>query len=498
MNSAIASNCCTPPPNPWLPFGQGGLSSVCNGQCVQIYNARNQPAYPFSCTCGPEQSIQSCLDNNATNFLNNMSNVTNALNASLIAPSSLSGTIAATPSQNAASSVNYMNLQKALNLQSMCISTSSCALLATTSSRLANNISYQSQTTLNSIKNVSISDLSTLFGSIPSTVTTLLSTVISTNTLVQSITSNVVSTSTSAQLSLSNALSTLTAIQVMQAVAISNSVPNSLSAKLVVDAYNISTSTAKRQVELATSNANYIQSELSVLNTISTTTAVALNQVSSLNITVSTVNGFFTDATAKNLLALSTFTNLEVTDSSGNPISTVLGIAHTANVLASNANLLLPPTISNFSTLTAMSMLPSSINVSTMTLEYVTAMAAQTSYLVNVASGNIKSLSHSLNKQMKAAMIPVQNPITAQMIATQTAAAQRFGADAAIALATAERISNAPPVPPALPPAGHAEYSVAMPIRSVSGGRRVADQRAQMAARAMAVAPRNLYIYKTC
>ena len=117
---------------------------------------------------------------------------------------------------------------------------------------------------------------------------------------------------------------------------------------------------------------------------------------------------------------------------------------------------------------------------------------------MNLAAANAKTLSKTLDQLAKAAAAPSHNPVTPQMIATQTAAAERFGAAAAVAAARAERLSQAPPVPPMLPPPGHADFHVADAPASITGGRKAADERARRVARAMAAAPRSLYLYKTC
>jgi len=410
------------------------------------------------------------LNSKAIAFSSDAINVNNALNTALIPPRSYNESLAAIFYQDAARAVNNINASVTLAPQAAAVAAASSAIAGTTAARLAYRAASEAKTAVNSIKNISVAQLAPLVLNAKLATDALVPASAAANNAAQGVYSSASDIESGATDLLTIAVNNLKDVELTAALATCNAIPGSSDARLVWQSNNIAITTAKRQVELAKNLAKSSSSATVSCNTVAISTAAALIAANTASANANIANAFFVDAANKQNaynIALHAFSTQA--DPSGN----LLNASHAARLALDAANALLPP----ISAINAM----------------VTA-TAEASYLANIAGANAKTLSKSLDIEARAIAAPAHTTVTPQMIATQTAAAERFGAAAAAAAARLARASSAPPVPPVLPPPGHAPYSAHMPARSISGGRRAADERAQRAARAMAANPRD-YIY---
>jgi hypothetical protein len=466
----IDTGCCTKPPNPWLPGAQVPQGCVCDANCVGPdgpVKVLYQSAYPDLMSVEEEINY---LDSRRIAFSSDLRRVNTALDAALITPTSYTGTVNAIFSQDAAAAVNAMNASVIIAPQAAAVVAASSAITATTSARLAYKASCQAKAALDSIKNINNDELSVLISNVKLATDALVSASTSSSSNALAVSNMAGSTQSSADYVLTTVTTALRQIEMNAAVSACNAVPGSTSSRITDRENNIAITTAKREVELATISVNKAISAVNSSNTVAISGNIALMAANTASSKAIIAKVFFTNAAAANVDYNSALANYH-NDSSNNALLT---LAHAAKVALDAANTLLPP-------MEAINLLVSS--------------AAQASYLANIFAANARTLSTSLDIEARAIATPVHNPVTPQMIATQTAAAERFGAAAAIAAARAARASAAPPVPPMIPPAGHAPYSARMPPKSISGGVAAVDERAQRAARAMTGANHRVFPY---
>lgn len=471
MNCAVCystNDCCTKPPNPWLNGSQGPQGCVCNAGCVgtQGLVERYCEEYPQTGTTAKEIAR---LNSKAVAFSNDALDVNRALNTALISPRSYTETVGAIFYQNAAREVNSRNASVVLAPQAAAVAAAGSAIAGTVAARLAYRAACLARTALNAIKNISVLELAPLVLDAKLATDALVTASNAANTAAQGVYTSASDIETGATDALTIAVNNLKDVELAAAVATCNSIPGSSDARIVWQSNNIAITTAKRQVELATNATKASSSATTSCNTVAISTASALIAANTASTNANIANAFFVDAAAKQSaynIAMQAYSN-EIDASNNN----LLNAARDAGLALDAANALLPPV--------------SAINA------MVTA-TAEASYLANIAGANAKTLSKSLDIQARTIAAPAHTTVTPQMIATQTAAAERFGAAAAAAASRAARISSAPPIPPPLPPPGHAPYSARMPSRCIPGNRRLAaDERAQRAARAMAANPRD-------
>jgi hypothetical protein len=424
------------------------------------------------------------LDLTATAFTDGALRVKNTLNAALRSPRSTQESKNAVFYQDASAIVNAVNAAAAVAPQILSVAAVGVSTAAVTASRLAVDAASKATDAVNSVKNVNLEDLSVLVARIPVATSAFLNAVTNAKNLCNVIYSRAETTTSTKRLATQEAKARLNEVNLESAKAQCNSVPGSSGSRVAERRNDISITTAKRILEVATASEEEALSAESAIRTVKISLEAAVVQAATTNALANTVNGLFTDAKAKSqALAAATlvYKNTDGTDQiigNNRPLDFSLATdAYNLKVLADAAAALLPP-LNQMNTLVS--------------------QTTQSSYLMNLAAANAKTLSKTLDQAAKAAAAPSYNPVTPQMIATQTAAAERFGAAAAAAASRLERISQAPPVPPILPPPGHAPFHVANAPISITGGRKAADERAVRVARGMGIAPRNLYLYKTC
>ena len=466
----IDRGCCTNPPNPWLPGGVGGQGCVCDANCVGpdgpvkiVYQSSNPDRMSV------EEEIN-YLDSRRIAFSSDVRRVNTALDAALITPTSYAGTVNAIFSQDAAAAVNAMNASIIVAPQAAAVAAASSAITATTAARLAYSASCKAKTALGEIKNINNDQLSVLITNVKLATDALVAASTPAYTNAQAVSNMAGSTQTAAEGLVTSTTSILRQIEMDAAVSVCNAVPGSTSSRILDRDNNIAATTAKRDIELATIALNAAISAFKSCNTVVISGVIALNAANDASMKAIAAKAFFTDAAAANAAYISSLEDYHM-DSSNN---TLLAAAHAAKVVLDAKNALLPP-------MNAINALVTS--------------TAQASYLANIFAANARTLSTSLDIEARAISTPIHNPVTPRMIATQTAAAERFGAAAATAAARAARASAAPPVPPIIPATGHAPYSARMPPKSISGGVAAVDERAQRAARAMTGANHRVFPY---
>jgi hypothetical protein len=448
--SPVENSCCTKPPNPWLIGAQGSQGCVCDANCLGPdgpIQARYQSSFPTPRLIPVEIAS---LDATAVAFSNSASSVNSALNLALIPPRSYNESLGIIFSQNAAAAVNATNAAAVARPQATAVLASTSAMSTTTAARLAHRAASDIKAAVNSIKNVNIDELSVLVLKAKVSADALYVASQNANNAAQLLYQRAGSLETTANTAVTTATAALRQVELDIAVADCNAIPGSGDARLTRYQNTIAITTARRQLELATTSATAAETATNQCQFVATATATALSAAYTASNQVIDINTYFTNARDANLAyanAIQAYHNdsSNNTDSSNNPIFT---LAQSTKIEADAANALLPP-------------------ISEMTNAAST--MARASYLANIAAANARTLSSSLDLQAKAIAAPTYNPVTPQMIATQTAAAERFGAAAAAAASRAARASNAPPIPPPLPPPGNAKYSVRMPIQLRNG-----------------------------
>jgi len=464
--SPINDPCCTKPPNPWLAGSQGPQGCVCDANCI---GPQGPIKIRYERSVSPKHSVTverkiAYLDSVATAFAGGAPDVNTRLNAAIQMPNSNAATLAAIPSQNAAAVVNAKNALAVIAPQAASVAAASSSFAAATAARLAYRAASQGKDAVDKIKNVNMDELSVYVLNAKLSTDALLAASISSNNAAQGVYNTAASIQGSANDNVTSLRAALTQIEVDAAVASCNAVPGSGGARLTEYENQIAVTTARRRLELATTAATAAASAADSCNTVAISVATALVAANTASAKAIIANNYFTDAAAKT--AAYNAAIQAYSDSSSNVL--LRTAAHDAKVLADAANALLPPVSAMNDVLTT---------------------TAQASYLANIAGANAKTLSTSLDVQAKAAAAPLYKPITPQMIATQTAAAERFGAAAAAAASRAARASAAPPVPEFIPAPRNAMYSARVPPRSIIGDPTAAQTRAEQVARALATNP---------
>lgn len=475
--SPIDNSCCTKPPNPWLVGNSGPQGPhepqgcVCDANCI---GPQGPIKVRYERSVSPKHSVTverkiAYLDSMAAAFAGGALDVNTRLNAAIQMPNSNAATLAAIPSQNAAALVNAQNAAAVIAPQAASVAAASSSLAATTMTRLAYRAACKGKDAVNMIKNINMNELSVYVLNAKLATDALVASAITANTAAQSVYNTATSVQDSANDNVTNLRNALTQIEVDAAVAECNSIPGSGTARLTRYENQIAVTTARRRLELATTGATAAASASESCNTVAISVATALVAANTASAKAIIANNYFTDAATKTAAY-----NAAIQAYNNAPTNTVLRIAaHDAKVLADAANALLPPVSAMNDVLTT---------------------TANASYLANIAGANAKTLSTSLDIQAKAAAAPLCKTVTPQMVATQTAAAERFGAAAAAAASRAARASAAPPVPEFIPPPRNAVYTVRVPSPCILGDPLAKQIRAEQAARAMAANPRD-YIY---
>lgn len=475
--SPINDPCCTKPPNPWLRGVQGPQGCICDANCI---GPQGPVRVRYERSVSPKHVIPvewdlEYLNSRNAAFASGASGVNTRLNAALLMPNSTAATVAAIPSQNAAALVNKANAAGIIAPQAAAVAAATSSMAATTAARLAYRAACDAKAAYNAIKNINMDQLAELVLKAKLATDALVPASVSANAAAQGVYNTAGSIESAAIVTVTEATNALTQVEVEAAVASCNTIPGSADAKKVTYENNIKIAAARRQLELAKNAATAATSSGDSTNTVAISTANALVAANTASANAILVNNYFTDAAIKKARVLPAIVAYD-NDILNAALRTDLQNKQAA---ADAAFALLPP-------LSAMNDLVTS--------------TAQASYLANIAAANAKALSTSLDIKARAAAAPARTTITPQMIATQTAAAERFGAAAAAAAARAARISAAPPVPPVLPPPGHAPYSVRMPPSLFTTGPISAEVTAQRAARAMASNSRDYTynIYRLC
>jgi len=436
MSGASNNTCCTNPPNPWLP-GSQLQGCVCNQECVEIESKveRYLLEYPQVKSIPAEVAY---LDSKAEAFSNDILKVNRALNTALISPKSYKESVEAIFYQNAAAAVNSANAALIIAPQTAAVEAASSAMAAITTSRLAYTAATNAKAAADSIINLSLSQIASLMVNVKISTDAVVSAATNSSSVSQSVYFNAESVKSTAQNSLTEANNLLKDAELATSLASCNAVPGSSAAILTWKNNNIRITRAKREVELSTIALKSASGAVDACRSVAISTAAALAAANTASLNTNTANIFFTNATAATA-AYNLALQLYQEDSSNNVLLAAVNAA-SDEMIYRNAQL--PP-------ISAMNNMVSS--------------TAEASYLANIAAANARTLSTSLEINAKAIARPTHNPVTPQMIATQTAAAERFGAEAAAAAARLARTSATPAITPPLPPHSHAEYSARVP-----------------------------------
>jgi hypothetical protein len=199
----------------------------------------------------------------------------------------------------------------------------------------------------------------------------------------------------------------------------------------------IDITTAQRKLDLLTVAATKALAEENAANAVAITTTNAYVGALEAQSTAVVANTPFVNATTAIAAAAAAFAAYQAVSNSDK-----LSTSYASNAAVTVANALLP---------------------GLQVLKDLVAATSAASALANTAAANARTLSASLDIEARNASAPLYNPVTSQMIAKQTAAAERFGAAAAAATARAARLSAAPPIPPPVQSTRAAQYSVHTP-----------------------------------
>ena len=465
--SSSPNNCCSKPPNPWVPdssgnYPRGGCNCDCS--CVNIKSKllRTRSASPPRNI--PVSETIAYLDNRAIAFSNSSGSVQTALDAALIAPRSYSGSVGVIFSQDAAAAANAKNLQNTLVPQAASVAAASAAIAATKASRLAYRSLCEATYALNNVNNVNLIDLAALVAKAKLAADALVAASNDTNVAAQAVYNTASSISTDANTAMTNAAAALLQIECNAATADCNAVPGSTYRKTT--AYNnmIAITTAKTTLDLLTKAAASALSAENAANAVAITTTNAYVGALEARDTAIAANTPFLTAASTAAAAAAAFSAYQTINNNDN-----LSASRLANTLAAAAKAALPPLQK--------------------LKDLVTATSAA-SALANTAAANARTLSSSLDIQARNAAAPLHNPATSQMIAKQTAAAERFGAAAAAKEARLARQSAAPPALPFIPIPRAAVYSVRVPPTTKADLVAANQLRAAAAAKAAATNPR--------
>jgi len=465
--SSSPNKCCTKPPNPWVPdssgnYPRGGCNCDCS--CVDKKNKllRVRSASPPRNISIPEKVAY--LDNRAVAFSNSAGSVQAALDAALIAPRSYAGSVGVIFSQDAAAAANAKNLQNTLVPQAASVAAASSAIAATKASRLAYRSACEAKYALNNVNNVNLIDLADLVAKAKLAADALVVSSNLANVAAQAVYSTASSISTDANTAVTNATTAFVQLECAAATADCNAVPGSTHQKATAHHYMIALTTAKRNLDLLKEAATKAVSAETAANAVAITTTNAYVGALETQATAVVANTPFLNAASTAASAAAAFSAYQALENSDN-----LSASNLANRVAAAAKAALPPL---------------------QKLKDLVTATSEASALANTAAANARTLSNSLDIQARNAAAPLHNPATPQMIAKQTAAAERFGAAAAAAEARLARQSAAPPKPPFIPTARPAIYSVRVPPTTAADLAAASQRRAAAAAKAAATNPR--------
>jgi len=463
--------CCIAPPNPWLINGSsitvdssGNLHGGCNCDCDCV-SSRARLGIRYRSASPPrnipiEEKI-AYFDNRAIAFSNSAGAVNRALDAALITPSSYTGSVGVIFSQDAAAAANNQNLQGTVAPQEAAVAAAITAVAATKASRLAYRSMTEASNALNSVNNISVSELAPLLAKAKLATEALLTQSNDANAAAQAVYSTASAITASANTALSLATDALEQVECDAAKASCNAVPGSTQAMVTARRNIIAIDASKRNLELVTnSTEKAIKAEESV-NAVAITMANAKIAASAARDAAIEANTPFLLAAEKKSTSVQLFAAYK-----SNPTPSTLAASNLANQEAAAANAVLPP-LQKLKDLVVATSLASS--------------------LANIAAANSRTLSTSLDIEARAAAAPIYNPVTPQMIAKQTAAAERFGAAAAAAESRNLRLSAAPPPPPDIIVPKPAIYRVQQPPLTVADRLRNSQLRAKAAVKSMAI-----------
>jgi len=433
--------CCNPPPNPWLAGSQGPQGPqgcVCDCECASK-KVRSGIRYR---SASPPRNIthselQTYLDNRAVAFSNSAGRVQGALDAALISPSSYSGSVGVIFSQNAANAANANNLQNTVAPQAASVAAASMSIAATKAARLAYRSLCEATNVLNSVSTLSNTNLAPLVAKAKLAADALVVGSNLANVAAQAVYATASTISTNANTEVTNAKAALTQIECNAATASCNAVPGSTQAMVIKRQNMIDITTAQRKLDLLTIAATKALAAENAANAVAITTTNAYVGALEAQSTAVVANTPFVNATTAIAAAAAAFAAYQAVSNSDN-----LSTSYAANAAVTVANALLP---------------------GLQVLKDLVAATSAASALANTAAANARTLSASLDIEARNASAPLYNPVTSQMIAKQTAAAERFGAAAAAATARAARLSAAPPIPPPVQSTRAAQYSVHTP-----------------------------------
>lgn len=465
--SSSPGQCCTKPPNPWVPdssgnYPRGGCN--CDCACVSKKNKllRVRSASPPRNI--PVEEKVAYLDNRAIAFSNSAGAVQIALDAALIAPRSYAGSVGVIFSQDAAAAANAKNLENTIAPQAASVAAASTAIAATKASRLAYRSMCEATYALNNVNNVSLAGLAPLVAKAKLAADALVSPSNNTNIAAQAVYTTASAITTNANTLVTNATNALTQVECTAATAACNAVPGSTQQKVTAHKNMIAVTTANTQLNILVTTASKALSAENSANAVAITTANAYVGALEAQATAIAANTLFLRAASTEASAATAFAAYQRNNTPEN-----LSLSNAANATAAAANAVLP---------------------ALQKLKDLVAATSAALALANIAASNARTLSSSLDIEARNAAAPLYNPVTSQMIAKQTAAAERFGAANAAAEARIARQSATPPKPPFIPPPPSAAYSVRRPPRSASDDRRSLEARAVASAKAMASNPR--------
>lgn len=436
------TKCCTKPPNPWTQSPSVGPQGCqCNSTCVNAFGP-NPVRYRSE---SPDKryiqtNVTDILDSRAAKYAGSMRSTNAAQNTSLISPSSYVASLAAIPTQRLASIINATNKAAAIAPQALAVAAASTATLCVSASRLALRVATDANTAYNSIV-MNADDLAVLIHTVKLDVDALLTGSTNANNAASALFNNANSSLTDALETVSSTQAAASQARLDATTALCNCVKGSGAYNLQLRTNNINVTTAENVAERASILADSLLKSVNTIQVVSESTANALIDVNTAYVSIQQVDTLYQNA----LAAKATYNAALIGyhDTSGNFNTVPKRIAATAALAAMNAAYAL--------------LSPSS------QLSDVLAKATAASASANLASSNARTLSNVLGASAKAAAAPSLNIVTPQNLATQTAAAERFGAAAAAAASRAARLSAALPIPPPTPLPEQPKYRARMP-----------------------------------
>lgn len=459
--------CCRSPPNPWVPDSSGNYPTggcECDCTCVK-YNSillRKQSDSPTH-NINISENIAK-LDNIAIAFSSSAGSVQRALDAAIVSPTSYAGSVAAIFSQDAAAAANANNLQNTLTPQAASVAAVSTSIAASKASRLAYRSLTESTYALNNVNNLNLNDLAILVANAKLATDALISVSNDANVAAQAVYTTASSISTAANNRLISATAELAEKECNAAKTVCNAVPGSTYQRVTDDHNIVAIRIAKNTLDILTTAATKAVSAENAAHAVAITTTNAYIAALEARDTAIAANTPFVTAASTAAAAAFAFARYQ-----SNPINDNLTASTAANAAAAAAKMTIPPL---------------------QKLKDLVVATSAASALANAAAANARTLSASLDIEAKNAAIPLHNPVTSQMIAKQTAAAERFGAAAAAAASRAARQSATPVNLPFIPTPRASVYNVRSPAPFLTERAAVKEARAAVSLRAVTLNPR--------